>query len=100
REHVQLLAAATRRDMAVVLDLGRTLQRLADVIFAPPIGDYRARTKVALRLLGAIPGDAVRAPLLAIDDDEVDRISRALTEAGLVAAGSNPADARRGGVQS
>ncbi|MBA2718359.1 MAG: dihydrodipicolinate synthase family protein [Chloroflexi bacterium] len=98
RQHVELLAAVRRRDMDVVVDLGRTLQRLADVIFAPPIGDYRARTKVALRLLGAIPGDAVRPPLLAIDADEVDRISRALTEAGLGAAGSNAADARRGGA--
>lgn len=100
REHVELLAAARRRDMEAVLDVGTTLQRLADVIFAPPVGDYRARTKVALRLLGAIPGDAVRAPLLAIGDDEVDLIGRALGEAGLVATDRAAASAGRGGVAS
>ena len=91
REHVELLAAIRRGDMAVGLELGRRLQRLADVIFAPPIGDYRARTKLALRLLGAIPGDSVRAPLLPIDAGEVARVERALAEADLGAIRPDPA---------
>ncbi|MEA2520081.1 MAG: 4-hydroxy-tetrahydrodipicolinate synthase [Chloroflexota bacterium] len=85
REHVQLLAAARARDMGRVLELGRRLQRLADVIFAAPIGDYRARTKVALRMLGVVPSDAVRPPLLPIDAREVDRIADALAAADLAA---------------
>jgi 4-hydroxy-tetrahydrodipicolinate synthase len=86
REHVELLDAVRRRDMAVVTTVGGRLQRLADVIFAPPVGDYRARTKAALHLLGVIPSVAVRAPLLGIADREVARIAAALDEAGLAAA--------------
>jgi len=90
REHVDLLAAVRRRDMAVVADIGPRLQRLADVIFAPPIGDYRARVKTALRLLDVIPSDAVRPPLLAIDAGDVEIVSRALTAAGLAPAATAP----------
>jgi 4-hydroxy-tetrahydrodipicolinate synthase len=86
REHVELLDAVRRRDMAAVGDIGGRLQRLADVVFAPPVGDYRARTKTALRLLGVIPSDAVRAPLLGIDEHEVRVIAAALDEAKLVGA--------------
>ncbi|HUQ79075.1 MAG TPA: dihydrodipicolinate synthase family protein [Patescibacteria group bacterium] len=83
REHVELLAAARRRDMPAVLQLGRRLQRLADVIFAPPIGDYRARAKAALRMLGVIPSDAVRPPLMPLGADDVERVRRALDTAHL-----------------
>ena len=86
REHVDLLDAVRRRDMPAVADLGQRLQRLSDVVFAPPVGDYRARTKTALRLLGVIPSAAVRLPLLGIDSDEVQAIAAALDAAGLVGA--------------
>jgi 4-hydroxy-tetrahydrodipicolinate synthase len=87
REHVDLLAAVRRRDMATVDDIGGRLQRLADVIFAPPIGDYRARAKVALRQLGVIPSDAVRPPLLPIDAGEVELVRVALSAAHLAPIG-------------
>ena len=88
REHVELLGAVRRSDMAAVERLGDRLQRLADVIFAPPVGDYRARTKTALRLLGVIPSDCVRPPLLGIDASEVQRLARALEDAGLSSGSS------------
>jgi 4-hydroxy-tetrahydrodipicolinate synthase len=84
REHVELLAATRRGDIAAVQELGPRLQGLSDVVFSPPVGDYRARTKVALKLLGVLPCDAVRPPLLPIDDAEVDGIRRALAAAGLL----------------
>ena len=34
---------------------GGRIQRLADVIFAPPVADYRARTKEALTMMGVDP---------------------------------------------
>jgi 4-hydroxy-tetrahydrodipicolinate synthase len=86
REHVELLDAVRRRDMPAVEDIGGRLQRLADVVFAPPVGDYRARTKAALRMLGVIPSDAVRQPLLPLDAAEVERVAAALDEARLSAA--------------
>ena len=84
REHVALLDAVRRRDMTSVAALGGRLQALADVIFAPPVGDYRARTKEALRLLGVIPSAAVRPPLLPIETQERQRVARALANAGLL----------------
>jgi 4-hydroxy-tetrahydrodipicolinate synthase len=81
REHVELLAAVRRHDVEAISELGSRLQRLADVVFAPPIGDYRARLKVALRQLGVIPSAAVRAPLLPVDDEEVERIRLAVAAA-------------------
>ena len=83
REHVELLAAARAGDVERVRTLGQRLQRLADVIFDAPVVDYRARTKEALRMLGAIPSAAIRPPLLPVDDAERERIRRALAASGL-----------------
>jgi 4-hydroxy-tetrahydrodipicolinate synthase len=85
-EHVALLEAAKTDDIARVHELGESLQRLSDVIFAPPIVDYRVRTKEALRVLGVIPSARVRPPLLPVDDAERRRIAAALEDAGLRAA--------------
>jgi dihydrodipicolinate synthase/N-acetylneuraminate lyase len=57
---------------------------LADVIFAPPVTDYRARTKEALKMLGVLENTTVRPPLLPVDDSERDVIQRALRMAGLL----------------
>jgi 4-hydroxy-tetrahydrodipicolinate synthase len=86
REHVGLQTAARAGDVARVRQLGTRIQRLADVIFAPPVADYRARTKEALRMLGVIPSAVTRPPLLAIDDAERARVRAALVTAGLVSA--------------
>ncbi len=83
-EHVALQAAARAGDVATVQALGRTIQRLADIIFAPPVADYRARTKVALAMLGWIPNTIVRPPLLAVDTAEEARIRAGLVAAGLL----------------
>jgi 4-hydroxy-tetrahydrodipicolinate synthase len=88
REHVELLAAARERDLVRVDELGPRLQRLADVIFAPPVGDYRARTKAALRMLGVLPSDAVRPPLLPLPPEDVDRVREAVRAAGLEPVGA------------
>lgn len=85
-EHVALLAAAKAGDVGGVEELGVPLQRLSDVIFAPPVVDYRVRTKEALRMLGVIPSAAVRPPLLPVDDAERRRIREALVAAGMVPA--------------
>lgn len=83
-EHVALLAAVRRGDVAGAQVLGARIQKLADVIFAPPVADYRARTKEALRMLGWIDSAIVRPPLLPVDDADRARIRSALIEAGLL----------------
>ncbi|MCI4355174.1 MAG: dihydrodipicolinate synthase family protein, partial [Thermoplasmata archaeon] len=82
-EHVALMAAARDGDATRVQELGEPLQRLSDVIFAPPVVDYRVRTKEALRMLGVIPTSTVRPPLLPVDDAERRRIGQALEAAGM-----------------
>ena len=84
REQVMMLEAVRKGDITKARDLGSCLQPLSDVIFAPPVTDYRARTKEALKILGILDNTTVRPPLLSIDDKEREVIRRALHEAGLL----------------
>lgn len=65
--------------------LGRRVQRLADVVFARPVGDYRVRLKECLRILGVLDAAHVRAPLIGLDDLERAYLADVLREVGLVA---------------
>jgi 4-hydroxy-tetrahydrodipicolinate synthase len=56
---------------------------LEEVVYGQPVRDYRARTKVALELLGVIKNTSMRPPLLPVVDDEVGRVRDALVAAGL-----------------
>jgi 4-hydroxy-tetrahydrodipicolinate synthase len=85
-EQVELQRIVRLGDIDRARELGARLQKLADVIFAPPVADYRARTKEALRMLGWIPGSVVRPPLLGVSDAERTRVAAALEEARLLEA--------------
>jgi 4-hydroxy-tetrahydrodipicolinate synthase len=89
REQVRMLEAVQRGDIAQARELGNRLQPLADVIFAPPVTDYRARTKEALKMLGVLENTTVRPPLLPIPEAEHETIRRALQNAGLLLATVN-----------
>jgi 4-hydroxy-tetrahydrodipicolinate synthase len=65
-------------------ELGRRVQRLADVIFAAPVADYRVRLKEGLRILGVLEDTSVRRPLLALDEDQKRAVQAALDEVGLL----------------
>jgi 4-hydroxy-tetrahydrodipicolinate synthase len=84
REQVTMLEATRRGDITEARELGSRLQPLADVIFAPPITDYRARTKEALKLLGILENTTVRPPLLPVSETEREIIQGALQNAGLL----------------
>lgn len=79
-----MLAAVQGGDIAEAREIGSRLQPLADVIFAPPVTDYRARTKEALKMLGILENTTVRLPLLPIPDSEHETIRHALQKAGLL----------------
>ncbi len=79
---VEMYHAARARDYETVFRLSALIQPLSDVIFAPPVPDYRARTKEALVMQGLIPNAYVRPPLLPIGEAERDRIRQALKRAG------------------
>ena len=79
-----MLKAIHRGDFNEAREIGCRLQPLADVIFAPPVTDYRARTKEALKMLGVLDNTTVRPPLLPIAESEREVIRRALKSAGLL----------------
>jgi len=84
REQVNMLEAIRSGDIATAMELGALLQPLADVIFAPPVTDYRARTKEALKMLGVLENTTVRPPLLPIAEAEHETIRSALKRANLL----------------
>lgn len=84
RDQVTMLEAVKRGEIAQARAIGDRLQPLANVVFAPPVPDYRTRTKEALRMLGVIPGATVRPPLLPLDAAEREKVRAALERAGLL----------------
>jgi 4-hydroxy-tetrahydrodipicolinate synthase len=55
-----------------------TVRPLADALFAPPVRNYRARLKEALRQMQIIPSATMRPPLLDLDATECEAVRRAL----------------------
>ncbi len=84
REQVDMIAAWQRGDTDTAMALGRRVQRLADVVFAAPVGDYRVRLKECLRILGVLESATVRRPLLPISDQERAFLRSVLAEVGLL----------------
>jgi 4-hydroxy-tetrahydrodipicolinate synthase len=84
REQVDMIRAWQDGRTEEAMVLGRRVQRLADVVFAAPVGDYRVRLKECLRILGVLEAAHVRRPLLPIGDDERAMLARVLDEVGLV----------------
>jgi 4-hydroxy-tetrahydrodipicolinate synthase len=94
REQVDMIDAWNEGRIDDARALGRRVQRLADVVFARPVGDYRVRLKECLRILGVLHAAHVRRPLLPLGDDERARLTSVLTEVGLLAADGEPVLAR------
>jgi 4-hydroxy-tetrahydrodipicolinate synthase len=59
------------------------VQPLVSAVFAPPVRNYRARTKEALRELGVLQSSVVRRPLLPLDDAEKVGVREAVRSANL-----------------
>jgi 4-hydroxy-tetrahydrodipicolinate synthase len=84
REQVDMLEAVRSGDHPRAFEIGRRVQALCDAIFAPPVRDYRARTKHALARLEVIDAPHVRPPLLPLSPEEAGAVDRAMKEAGLI----------------
>ena len=86
REQAEMIAAWEAGRIDEARELGRRVQRLADVVFEAPVANYRVRLKEALHLLG-VPGlesTAVRPPLLPLDPADKQRLADVLAEVGLL----------------
>ena len=84
REQVDMIDAWKDGRTEEALALGRRVQRLADVVFARPVGDYRVRLKECLRILGVLENAHVRRPLIGVSDEERAYLSDVLAEVGLL----------------
>jgi 4-hydroxy-tetrahydrodipicolinate synthase len=84
REQVDMIDAWNDGRIDEARALGKRVQRLADVVFARPVGDYRVRLKECLRILGVLENAHVRRPLLPIADREREFLGRVLAEVGLL----------------
>jgi len=84
REQVDMIRAWQDGRTDEAMALGRRVQRLADVVFAAPVGDYRVRLKECLRILGVLESADVRRPLLPISDQERGHLANVLREVGLL----------------
>ncbi len=84
REQVQMIDAWRAGRVDEAKELGRRIQILADVVFAPPVANYRARLKEALAILGIIEHTYVRPPLLPISEAERTLLKATLAEVGLL----------------
>jgi 4-hydroxy-tetrahydrodipicolinate synthase len=58
---------------------------LADALFAPPVRNYRARMKEALRILGVIENTTMRPPLLPLAASDQAAVARAMSAVTLAA---------------
>jgi 4-hydroxy-tetrahydrodipicolinate synthase len=84
-QQVELIehALAGRHDEA--REIMERLTPLVNAIFAPPVRNYRARTKAALVMQGLVERDVVRPPLPPISDAEREGIRKALIYASELA---------------
>jgi 4-hydroxy-tetrahydrodipicolinate synthase len=84
REQVQMIDAWKAGKIEEARELGERVQRLADVIFAAPVANYRARVKEALVMQGVLSEAHVRPPLIPISEPERRGLRDSLVEVGLL----------------
>lgn len=84
REQATMIGAWKAGNHREALDLGRRVQRLADVVFSAPVANYRARLKEVLVMLGVIEAADVRPPLMPVPAAERELLKRTLVEVGLL----------------
>jgi 4-hydroxy-tetrahydrodipicolinate synthase len=84
REQVEMIEAWSAGRFDEARELGRRVQRLADVVFAPPVADYRVRLKEGLAMLGVLDDVSVRPPLLPLAADQRELLRATLHEVGLL----------------
>jgi 4-hydroxy-tetrahydrodipicolinate synthase len=80
---VALWRAIQDGDLARARRLNDRIYPTAEAFYADPFADMHNRMKAALVVLGRIPNAAVRPPLVKIGDAEIERIRRALDDAGV-----------------
>jgi len=89
---VDTLNAVVRRDFVHAAAMQERVQGFCDYIYGRPIGDYRARCKVALVHMGLLKPEQtyVRPPFLSLWEAEQEAAYRAVEKAGLLQVAAIP----------
>jgi 4-hydroxy-tetrahydrodipicolinate synthase len=87
---VEMLNAVTAREFAKAAAMQERVQGFCDYIYGHPIGDYRARCKVALVHMGLLTPEQtyVRPPYLSLWEAEHQAARQAVGKAGLLGVGN------------
>lgn len=80
KEQVEMFKLVGEGRYAEAKEIWYQLLPLVEVIFAPPVRNYRARLKEALHMMGIIRTAYVRPPLLPISQEEREKIRNVLKE--------------------
>jgi 4-hydroxy-tetrahydrodipicolinate synthase len=88
---VEMLNAVAAKDFAKAAAMQEQVQGFCDYIYGQPIGDYRARCKVALVHMGLLTPEQtyVRPPYLSLWEAEHEAARQAVEQAGLLEAGKD-----------
>ncbi len=87
----RLFRAVEGNDLAEARRLNDRIHPLAEAFYADPFVDMHNRMKEALVLLGKQPRAVVRPPLVKLPSHEIERIRRALVQAGLLSSSARSA---------
>ena len=83
-EQVAMIEAWQEGRIDEARSLGARVQRLADVVFAAPVANYRARLKESLVMLGLLEHAHMRPPLQSISEEERSLLRETLEEVELL----------------
>jgi 4-hydroxy-tetrahydrodipicolinate synthase len=88
---IQQLSAVQRREFGLAKDLDPRVQGFCDYIYGAPIGDYRARCKVALVHMGLLKPEEtyVRPPYLSLWNSENEHAANVIRRFGLKCVGQS-----------
>ena len=78
-----MFQAVQNNDLKTARALNDRMQPVTQAFYAPPFLDMHNRMKEAAVLLGRQDRAVVRPPLYKLSAEEIDRIGRALEEAGI-----------------
>ncbi len=81
-EQIEMFEAVRRKNYNRAFEIYAKIKPLEAVIFAPPVRDYRARIKEALRMLGVLKTSFVRPPLLPVSAYDRRKVKKALKNLG------------------
>lgn len=80
---VEMFALTRRGCWRDAREIWERILPLEEAVYAQPVRDYRARTKVALKQLGVIDSTVMRPPLMPVGAEDEERIAVALRAVGL-----------------